>query len=805
MVDGNHHSKRPALALVPPLTSAINALLNFPLDQLDSAWRFPHEWDPIASSSLLPQWRSTSPAVQGDRTSTMTITTTTTPTTVTTTTDSVPDHYGSSAASSSKDEAQRHHSNSIKGEPSQDPPPPDTHHSSVEAGSHHHNGLRRSNPARRLAASLLARAQRHAHPLKQRRAGTQPNSSSNHTTPSSSILNPLESECMPPTSNSEAEPYPTSTTPSDQAMPILNSNGHHQDQATDAPPPVLLTALLTLLEASLMRYFGPSSSTESSLPDTNPTKVLLSDLALEDTSLLTVRANVQACTQDGIKNIEENLCPLFSLLRKMIEEDEYASCVEQDSVSVSVSDGSSALSSLHNHPGTTPVVIPLREHIRIYLLPSTLDRTIHLSLRTDFRGVLIRLLSAPAYPQLMASAGALMLSVFHNDPQLLSNEIGYGPSIGFLMSAGLAGGVTKPTSHTRSSSQQLTTCSNPTHHHPQHGNRSAVYRTGHSPSSSHGGHWDPITGTLRTEVAGSSKEDGVGGTGMTEQEAAKEAEVLMRLMERLNRPSTAATTTTTTTPSQSVDSQAESGTTTTTTSSSQEQPLHSQSLSPQQTYHHADSSSCSASSDRSCTSSHNKAPTMTPHSSPEEETHLGSQQQTSALDSDQIRSCCPPSTNWAVPVATSTSITATTTQQSPCCLTSTPTLSSSSSHHSNAALSFPPECLQQEQQDKVHHALPAEIDPARWAQPRESASTVTTVSSWQSSDSRSGDSILTAPEETWSTMSPPAAAYLLPTHPTTAGTGNFKLPHQPSLFVSYGTVDEQEQFPTRQIQHHFAA
>lgn len=572
MVDD--HMAKPALALVPPLTSAINALLNFPLAQLDAAWRFPYEWDPMAA--VVPQWRSTSP-VQRDRTPT---------------TNTVHDHAHASSAASNQEESQRNtqeeakdHSTAARAE--------------IGVGSHH--CVRRPHPARRLAASLLARAQRHAHPLKRR---TQ--HSLTHISPS--LIRTLESEGT--TTTTEAVENHTATTTSG---PGSVNNDH--------AAPALLTALLTLLEASLMRYFGPSApcSTTSNNPD------LLRDLAPEDTSLLAVRTNTQACAQDGIKNIEENLSPLFSLLRKIIEEDD------------------TSLGSLNC--GATP----LRDYVQRYLLPASLDRTIHLSLRTDFRGVLIRILSAPAYPQLMASAGALMLSVFNNDPQSLSNEIGYGPSIGFLMSAGLAGGVQKPPSHTRHASS--------THRFSQ-GQQS--------------GHWDPITGTLRTDTGSG----GVGGTGMTEQEAAKEADVLMRLMERLNRPGVA-----------TGSAAPHAGSTSLSHELWQSQEPRSSSLSL--------SSSSSSSSDPSPNS---KSPAT---NSAETQEPLESQSSSSS------------SKNSTVPADT---------QPSP----STPTLS----HH------------------RPLHPLGVDVlagfDPTRWATPRESASTVTTISSWRSSES--GENVMTVPD-----------------------------------------------------------
>lgn len=119
--------------------------------------------------------------------------------------------------------------------------------------------------------------------------------------------------------------------------------------------------------------------------------------------------------------------------------------------------------------------------------PPSLDRSTQLRDRNDYRATLVRLL---ADDELMHAAGGMLLSIC-GGPQGLVDTIGYGPCAGFLLAAGLAGEVVPGLN-----AEEL----------------------------------DPITGAPPVPGRG-----GVGGTGMSEPEAAEEAAQLMGTLDQLNR------------------------------------------------------------------------------------------------------------------------------------------------------------------------------------------------------------------------------------------------------------------------------
>ncbi|KDN52099.1 hypothetical protein K437DRAFT_40034 [Tilletiaria anomala UBC 951] len=160
-----------------------------------------------------------------------------------------------------------------------------------------------------------------------------------------------------------------------------NSNSK-QSKSTGTQIPPLLTALVGILDRTTKRYF--------SAPDV-------------DSALV----NKQAA-KDSVK-VEDLLQPLLLLVRKLAAEDAGA-----------------------------------RAHLRNILAPPEIDRSIGLDKRTDLTGRLVRFMGSALFPRLMRAAGELFLSLYNGNPQELSSQIGYGPSIGFLLSVNLAGSVPKP-------------------------------------------------------------------------------------------------------------------------------------------------------------------------------------------------------------------------------------------------------------------------------------------------------------------------------------------------------------------------
>ena len=167
---------------------------------------------------------------------------------------------------------------------------------------------------------------------------------------------------------------------------------------TSMPP--ILTALLAILERSIEYYFTEQDVDAPSVAD--------------------------VAKKEGV-NVEDVLQPLLLLLRKLAADDTDA-----------------------------------RKLLRSHLLPADLDRSIGLDKRRDLTGTLVRLLSSAVHPRLMRASGELWLAVFQHNreyyvffrgcPPLtlrrsateMSTQLGYGPSIGFLMSVNLGGAVPKP-------------------------------------------------------------------------------------------------------------------------------------------------------------------------------------------------------------------------------------------------------------------------------------------------------------------------------------------------------------------------
>lgn len=303
-------------------------------------------------------------------------------------------------------------------------------------------------------------------------------------------------------------------------------------------PSDLLDALLVLLQAGMERYFLPSST---------------------GGSLRAVCTNRATCAADGVEesSISDILVPLVSLLRKAIEDDaacnatvstssfsdawsgaqaqaqaqaqDQAQDQAKDQAQEEVHGPSQDANKLHVPKYLVPSV---RARVHDFLLPATLDRRTHLRDRQDFRGTLIRLLSAAEYASLRDAVGGLFLSACEG-PQGMANELGYGPSIGFLLAAGLANQVIPGGDPAQPNTDQLapgakldadTHPVRPTPCHEDAGKNEAIKEL------------DPITGALPPHPSSTyNAQGGVGGTGMSESEAAAESARVMGLLEQMNR------------------------------------------------------------------------------------------------------------------------------------------------------------------------------------------------------------------------------------------------------------------------------